>query len=246
VWPQLQTWRSGSSRPLKRNKDKSLIKSILLNCALLAGFSIQAFSQTSTDDVKSKLDTVITGAYETASARFPCKLGTGKAKMLKWQGIAKCLNDANDRVDWAGVSRQIQEIGKEYGIRGAEMSGMIESLLTSHALPYEKVFIVKQKNALLPLSSSLLKFLPEDSFQYLTVLDSTGKKLGIFTGIHTFEKVGDMSGNLNRHRLFQFMDLNGQMQGPPDKLLLDSFAVPWKDALSQPGFCLPPDKIVVR
>jgi len=29
-------------------------------------------------------------------------------------------------------------------------------------------------------------------------------------------------------------------------LLLDTFGVPWKDAVSQPGFRLPSDKIVLK
>jgi hypothetical protein len=122
---------------------------------LLVGFSFQALSQATNDEVKSKVDAVVVKAYQSASAQFPCKLTTGKAKMLKWQGIEKCLNYANDRVDWADVSQQIQKIGKDYGMRGSEMSGLIESSLSSHALPYDKVFIVKRKDALLPLSSSL-------------------------------------------------------------------------------------------
>jgi tetrahydromethanopterin S-methyltransferase subunit G len=223
-----------------------LLKSIFLNGLLLTGFAFQALSQTATDEVKSKVDAVIIKAYQSASVRFPCKLGTGKAKMLRWQGIEKCLNYANDRVDWTDVSQQIQKIGRDYGMRGGEMSGLIESSLLSHALPYDKVFSVKQNNALLPLSSSLLKFLPDNSLLGLPVLNNAGKEVGTFSGAYSFEKVGDVSGNLNRHRLFQYTDLKGQIQGSSEKLLLDSFAVPWKQAKSQTGFSLPPDKIVVR
>jgi tetrahydromethanopterin S-methyltransferase subunit G len=223
-----------------------LLKPIFLSGLLLVGFAFQALSQTAADTVKSKVDGVIAKAYQSASARFPCHLGTGKAKMLKWQGIEKCLNDANDRVDWTDVSQQIQKVGRDYGIRGGEMSGLIESSLLSHALPYDKVFIVKQDNALLPLSSSLLKFLPDNSLLGLPVTDSAGKEVGTFSGAYSFEKVGDVSGSLNRHRLFQYTDSKGQIKGSPEKLLLDSFAVPWKQAQSQAGFSLPPDKIVVR
>ena len=69
---------------------------------LLAGFNLAAQTRTSSDEVKARIDAAISKAYESASARFPCKLGTsGKPKILEWQTLGKCLNSANDRVDWA-------------------------------------------------------------------------------------------------------------------------------------------------
>jgi hypothetical protein len=100
--------------------------------------------------------------------------------------------------------------------------------------------------ALLPLSSSLLKFLPEGSLQDLPVFNKSGTKVGTFAGTYAFEKMGGISGTKNQLIQFQYTDLNGNMQGPPEGLLLDSFGVPWKEAISQPGFRMPPNRIILR
>lgn len=224
-----------------------MLKSIILNCMLLAGFNLAAQTRTSSDEVKAKIDAAISKAYESASAQFPCKLGTsGKPKMLEWQTLGKCLNSANDRIDWLGVSRQLQEIRKDSGFDAAEISSLVDSSLSAHALPYQKIFAVKKPNVLLPLSSSLLKFLPEGSLQNLPVFSKSGTQIGVFSGLYSFEKAGELSGKIEQHRLFQYTDSKGELHGSPDMLLLDSFAVPWKSAVSQPGFRLPSDKIVLR
>ncbi len=224
-----------------------MLKSIVLNCMLLAGFNMAAQNRTSSDEVRSKIDAVIAKAYESASARFPCRLGTsGKAKILEWQMIGKCLNRASDRVDREEVSRQLQEIKRDSGFGAADISGLVESSLSAHALVYGKIFTVKNWKALLPLSSSLLKFLPESSLQDLPVFSNSGERIGTFSGLYSFERAGELSGKMEQHRLFQYADSKGELHGSPDRLLLDSFAVPWKDAASQPGFRLPADKIVLR
>ena len=104
-------------------------------------------------------------------------------------------------------------------------------------------FKVKDDKALLPLSNSVLKFLPADSLLDLPVTDKTGKKIGTFSGMYTFEKMGEISGTKQRHSLFQYTDVKGKMQSSSDRLLLDSFGVSWKDAVQQRGFRLPADRI---
>jgi hypothetical protein len=226
---------------------KALRKSILLNCVFLAGIALQASAGTLPDQLETRVDAVVTKAYEAASAKFPCKLGGGAGKMLKWQTISKCLNeDAYDRVDWEDVSRQFQSIKKEFGLSSMEITVLVESSLAKHALPYEKVFLVKKTKRLLPLSSSLLKFLPEGSLQGLPVFEKLGTQVGTFSGVYSSDKIGGLSGNYTPRRLFQYTDSKGNYHGSSEKLLLDSFGVPWKDAASQPGFRLPPDKIILR
>jgi hypothetical protein len=230
---------------------KNLVKSTLLACILLARFEVRASAQTPTGDLKSKVDSVISKAYESASAVFPCKLkavkpADSKKRMLKWQDVSKCLNAANDAVDWPDISRQLREIRKNFSIPANDLSGIVESSLSAHAIPYNKVFVVKREDVLLPLSSSLLKFLPEGSLENLPVFEKGGSQVGTFSGVYSFEKSGGLSGNIAQHRLFQYTDREGKTHGSPDKLLLDSFGVPWKDSVPQPGFRLPADKIALR
>jgi hypothetical protein len=214
---------------------------------LAMGFALPASGQISSPDVKSKIDTVIVQAYQSASGQFPCKLKSGgKARMLRWQQVAECLNDAYDRVDWEGISRQLQTVRKESGLTANDLLGMAEMSLSAHALPYKKVFSVKEMRALLPLSSSLLKFLPEGSLQNLPVIDKSGEKVGTFAGTYAFEKTGSISGTKSQLIQFQYTDLGGKIQGSPERLLLDSFGVPWKESMSQPGFRMPANKIILR
>lgn len=224
---------------------KPLARLILISCTLLLGTSLYA-SVGPPDQLETRIEAVVTKAYADASAKFPCKLGGGSGKMLKWQTVSKCLNEqANDGVDWDDVSRQLQGIKKEFGLSPMEISVLVESSMAKHTIPYEKVFLVKKKNGLLPLSSSLLKFLPEGSLQGLPVYEKSGTQVGTFSGVYSFEKNGGgLSGS--PMRLFQYTDSKGNFHGSPEKLLLDSFGVPWKDAAPQPGFRLPMDKIVLR
>jgi hypothetical protein len=226
---------------------KALIKSILLNCVLLAGIAWHASAGTLPDQLETRVNAVVTKVYESASAKFPCKLGYagGKGKMLKWQDVSKCLNGANDRVDWEDVSRQLKNIKKEFGLSSMEISTLVESSLAAHTVPYEKVFKVKKTEGRLPLSSSLLKFLPEGSLQGSPVYEKSGTQVGTFSGVYSFDKNGGgLSGS--PHRLFQYTDSKGNFHGSSEQLLLDSFGVPWKEAATQPGFRLPPDKIVLK
>jgi hypothetical protein len=194
---------------------------------------------------------VISTAYESALARFPCKLKSagGKPKMLRWQDVEKCLNFANDDVDWEDVSQELQKIRRDFRLQTDEIISMAESSFAAHALPYEKVFIVKDATALLPLSSTILKFLPEGSLQGLPVFEKSeksGTQVGTFTGIFLFDKSASISGTRSPLTIFQYTDSKGDIHGPPEKLLLDSFGVPWKEAASQPGFRLPSHRIVLK
>jgi hypothetical protein len=80
----------------------------------------------------------------------------------------------------------------------------------------------------------------------LPVYDKSGKQIGIFSGSYTFEKVGEISGNMQKHSLFQYTDAGGKIHSSSDQLLLDSFGVPWKAAKSQPGFRLSSDKMISK
>jgi hypothetical protein len=223
------------------------LKSIILICIFISGFAASGLGQSSSSGLKTEVDTIIAAAYKSASAKFPCKLkAKGKAKMLRWQDVEECVNAAFDRVDWTLISKQLREIREKERYASTEMTLAIEDALTAHALPYSEVFLVKEQKALLPLSNSLLKFLPNESLVDLPVYSKSGTKIGVFAGIYRFEKYGAISGNKYLRSLFQYTDLKGKMQTPSDKLLLDSFGVPWKDAVSQPGFRLPEDKLIPK
>jgi hypothetical protein len=211
------------------------LKFIVLACTLLVGSAASAYSQSPSENLKAKVDAVIAKAYESAAAKFPCRVkARGKAKMLRWQDVEKCLNSANDRVDWEDLSQQLQKMRESEGFRAVDISSAVESSLSAYAIPYNKVFLVKEMEALLPLSNSVLKFLPVDSLMDLPVYNKSAERIGLF------------SGTRNRYTLFQYTDTKGNIQPSPERLLLDSFGVPWKGVISQPGFRLPSDRLVPR
>jgi|WetSurMetagenome_2_1015567.scaffolds.fasta_scaffold22207_2 hypothetical protein len=218
------------------------LKLIILIGVLCAGLG---YGQSSSDDYKQKIDAIVSAAYKSASVKFPCALKTqGDAQMLSWQAIDKCLNYANDQIDWEELARQVQEIRKGLRYQDPELNLAIESSLSAQAIPYNKVFRVKDADALLPLSSSLLKFLPPDSLLDLPVYDNSGVQIGTFSGTYVFEKVGELSGKSLKHTLFQYTTPAGVMRNPSNPLLLDSYGVRWKQAQSHRGFRLSSDMLL--
>lgn len=204
------------------------------------------FGQQLPGDLTAKVDSVIAGAYRNAATGFPCKVKAGgKPKMMRWQEVDRCLNDAAARVDWGAVSTSLRELRASAGIAAAaRFEVVVQEALEAHALTYDRLFAVKNADALLPLTHSVLKYLPGDSLLDLPVFDRSGTAMGTFAGVFPYERTGGLaSANTYRLMLFQYKDRNGNIQSPPDKLLLDSFGVPWKDAMNQRGFRLPFEKI---
>lgn len=224
-----------------------LLQSAILGFLCPVIFVAAGFCQSPSEDSKKQLDAVVLEAYQSASAKFPCKLKAGgKRKMLEWKSADKCLNAAYESVDWETISGRLRDILQKGGMEPVDFLSAVEASLLAHSLAYDQVFKVDADKALLPLSNSVLKFLPPDSLLDLPVSDQTGKKIGVFSGVYTFEKVGEISGTRQRHSLFQYTDANGKMQSSTDRLLLDSFGVPWNDAMKQRGFRLPADRIDLR
>ena len=189
---------------------------------------------------EAKIDSLIVAAYQTASGEFPCEPGTGgNPRMMKWQDLDKCLQKAEDRVDWNLLAGQIEALRLEEGLPREDLSPIVETALSAHVIPYDKVIVVKKKNVLLPLTNSVLKYLPEDSLKGLPVFDKKSRKqIGIFFSSFTYERRGGLSAaNTYKLSYFQYTDLEGDLQAPTlnNSLLLDSFGVPWDDAFPGPG-----------
>ena len=225
---------------------KKIFRYLNLAGVLLSVFFASAYGQNPPDDLQSGIDALISEAYRSAATNFPCKLKTrGKAKMLRWENVDKCLNDARNRVDWAELSGKLQAIREGRKFQTFDINSAIESSLAAHAIPFEKIFRVKEMKALLPLSNSLLKFLPPDSLMDLPVYDKSGERVGSFSGLYKYDRSGGLSmANSFTMTLFQYTDLKGRIQTPAGRLLLDSYGVPWKEAMSQPGFRLPSEDLI--
>ena len=172
---------------------RTILGYIALISLLLFGFFTSGYGQNSSDDLQAEIDALISEAYQSAVIKFPCKLKTrGKPKMLRWEDADRCLNEANNRVDWEGLSKRLQAIGKSNGYQTFDMISAIESSLSTHAIPFEKVFSVKEIEALLSLSNSLLKYLPSDSLMDLPVYNKSGDRVGSFSGVYSYERSGGL------------------------------------------------------
>jgi len=226
------------------------LKSVALAALMMTFFAFSILGQNTTESLKEKVDALIVTAYQSASAQFPCKIKTGgKPKMIRWQDVEDCLNGAEASVDWENLLQQVQKLRQDGGFSKTDMSLAIESALAAQAMSYQRVFSVKEMDVLLPLSNTLLKFLPADSLQGLPVFAKSGERIGTFAGAYSFEKAGGLNaGNYYRMSMFQYTDLRGSIQSPAiiGRLLLDSFGVPWKDAVTQPGFRLTADKLTPK
>jgi hypothetical protein len=229
----------------------SKIKVRLMSSAcvcFVAGFCVvDSPCQYITAEAEAKIDSLIVAAYQSAVEEYPCKVkASGNPRMIRWQDIEKCLNDAEDRVDWESLYRQIETLRVDGGFLQSDILEAVESALSAHAVPYTRVFKVNNKEALLPLSNTVLKFLPSDSLMDLPVFDKrTKKQIGTFSGVFTYEKSGGLSAaNSYKLAFFQYTDMEGDLQTPTVRsLLLDSYGVPWEDASSMPGFRLTSNKL---
>lgn len=203
-------------------------------------------SQQLSSAVQEKLDGIVAATYQAAASGFPCKVKTGgKARMIRWQDTDKCLNDAANKVDWDALSTQLAPLRAASGeLSPADFSAAVGAAFSAHALPYEKVLTVKRDDAHLPLTNSVLRFLPPASLEDVPVIDKTGRQVGTFAGTYVSERTGGLAtANTYRLALFQYKDANGNIQAPNEKLLLDSFGVPWSAVKNQPGFSLTTDKL---
>jgi len=218
--------------------------------ALLLSFlwaAAGAYPQDRAADVRSRIDGIIAEAYRTAAAGFPCQVKSrGKPRVLRWEEVDRCLNSAADRVNWDDIGRRLSDIRAAAAqMSEAEFEDALETALDAQALTYDRLFKVSNVNVLLPLTNSLLKYLPSDSLMELPVTDKAGQLVGTFGGTYTYERAGGLAtANTYRLTLFQYEDRNGNIQTASDKLLLDSFGVPWESAMTQRGFRLRSDKFV--
>jgi hypothetical protein len=196
--------------------------------------------------LRQKLDALVTTAYQSASAGLPCRVKAGgKPHMIRWQDVDECLNDASGRVDWQALRTQLEPFRAAVpNLSPNDFDAIVGAAFSARALPFEKVFVFKDKDPYLPLTNSLLKFLPADSLQGVEVIDKTGKGIGTFAGTYSFEKTGGLAtANTYRLTLFQYTDTAGNIQSANERLLLGSFGVPWASVKGQPGFRLTTDNL---
>ena len=222
---------------------------LALSLGCLLAWPTSVFAQRLSGAASDQLEALVASAYQQASAEFPCKAGTrGKVDMLKWQEVDRCLNRAFNAIDWEALTRDLEAVRLTVrSLSASDFLSVVETSFARHALAFDQVFLVKNEKAHLPLTNSLLKFLPEESLEGLQVTDNTGTDVGKFAGVFSFERTGGLStANSYKLTMFQYTTSSGVAVSPPEKLLLDSFGVRWKSAAKQKGFRLSSDRLRFR
>jgi hypothetical protein len=234
-------------------KESLIMKNILFKSILFfsmcLGLAFSVSGQSSPEEFKKKVDAIVAQAYQEAVVKFPCRLRTsGKAKMGRLKDVENCVNPAHDLVDWEGHAAALRKLREDERISREDLAAAVETALTEQALPYHRIFQVKEKEegaALLPLTNSILKFLPENSLTALPVYRKDGSLLGSFIGTYSFDRSGGLEILTGYNmKYFQYTDLHGSAQAPGERFLIDSYGVPWRDAWHRPGFRLPPNKLL--
>jgi sporulation protein YlmC with PRC-barrel domain len=217
---------------------------------VLVALAASASGQVIRADFNQVIENVTNAAYQSALTGFPCKIkSVYKPKMMRVEDLDACVNAANDRIDWEGLAQQIKAIQENERIPWIDMEAALEKSFAARAIPFDRVFKVKDEKIMMPLSNSLLKFLPASSLQELAVFAKNGVKVGTFAGPYTFERAGALAAaNTYTLTVFQYTDSKGNLQSPAsgNKLLRDNYAVMWGDAMSQPGFRLSPEKLLPK
>ena len=216
------------------------VRRVCVSLFLLCGMIPAAPAGQLSREITEKIDAAIASAYLAASAKLPCKIAVNfRYRMLRWQDVDKCMDQAQNRVNWEELLVNLKSL-RPPGISEGDFAAAVESSLSRQALSYDKIFQVKGKNVLLPLTVPILKYLPPDSLMDQPIFDQKGKQqLGTFAGVFFYEHSGGLAG-ANPYRLaqFQYKDLQGKIQVPSDRLLFDSYGVPWEKVKAQPGFRL--------
>jgi len=225
-----------------------MLRTIVSFIGLAALFAVVAWGQDApvSKDLSAQIDAIVASAYRVAAEEFPCKVKTrNKPKMLRWEVIDRCLNGAAERIYWEGFSDSLKRLRAPLSdVSVAQFDAAVEASLSSHAIRFENLFTVKKNEGYLPLTNSMLKHLAPESLEGLPVIDKAGTKLGAFAGVYSYERTGGLSSaNSYRLMLFQYQDPQGNIQSAAGRLLLDSYGVPWQEAMPHIGFRLSFDRL---
>lgn len=134
--------------------------------------------------------------------KVPAKLKTrGKPKRGRWENVDK-------------VVTRVREAVEE----------------TKCSLTLAQLFRVRRQEIFFPLTNNLLRTIPEESLQGVSVYSSDGERLGEFSNIVPYHRSGGLYA-VRGYTLhyFQYKDEEGGLHSSGTDLLLDNFLLKWND-----------------
>ena len=101
---------------------------------------------------------------------------------------------------------------------------------TECSLTLAQLFRVRRQEIFFPLTNNLLRTIPEESLEGVSVYSSDGERLGEFSNIVPYHRSGGLYA-VKGYTLhyFQYKDEEGGLHSSGTDLLLDNFLLKWND-----------------
>ena len=134
--------------------------------------------------------------------KVPAKLKTrGKPKRGRWENVDKVVTRVREAVEDQDCS-----------------------------LTLEQLFRVRRQEIFFPLTNNLLRTVPEESLQGVSVYSGDGERLGEFSNIVPYHRSGGLYA-VRGYTLhyFQYRDEEGGLHSSGTDLLLDNFLLKWSE-----------------
>ena len=134
--------------------------------------------------------------------KVPAKLKTrGKPKRARWENVDKVVTRVREAVEDQDCS-----------------------------LTLEQLFRVRRQEIFFPLTNNLLRTIPEESLEGVSVYSSDGERLGEFSNTVPYHRSGGLYA-VRGYTLhyFQYQDEEGGLHSSGTDLLLDNFLLKWSE-----------------
>ena len=134
--------------------------------------------------------------------KVPAKLKTrGKPKRARWENVDKVITRVREAVEDKDCS-----------------------------LTLEQLFRVRRQEIFFPLTNNVLRTVPEESLQGVSIYSNDGERLGEFSNIVPYHRSGGLYA-VKGYTLhyFQYKDQEGGLHSSGTDLLLDNFLLKWAE-----------------
>ena len=140
------------------------------------------------------------------SRKLPMKLKTrGKPKRARWEQVDRVLTDLRE-----------------------------ELKQTACQFRFDSLFKSKEKPLYIPLTNNLIRTVPDETLQGLTVFYQSGEAAGEYLSRLTHERSGGLYARRSYTLYsFQFRNTDGEIMSTTKDLLLDNFLIRWSDIQSR-------------
>lgn len=189
-------------------------------------------------------ESVVKEAAQALRKGPPKKLKTrGKSRIIRWEDLDAALAKLPSQMDYESLDKRLRDLmSKDTGFapNNEVLGDIIGRTLAQEEVRYADLF-TQDDGDLLPITNTVLKFLPEETWKDVPVYDKKGQPLGRFMGKYPYEKSGGLlTTKTYRVYYFQYLDKENTSQtaAAPDYIERDAFCVRWADVKDRPALTL--------